>query len=74
MIKILPRCWAGYVFALLYGLLITSCSSIPPEGTPIDFESIGKFKPFSLIDLEGTETSLDDVLGEATLISFFFPT
>lgn len=33
-----------------------------------------KFKPFSAKTLEGTQKSLSDVLGKATLVVFFFPT
>ena len=32
------------------------------------------FRPFRLKALDGTETSLSDVLGKATLVVFFFPT
>lgn len=33
-----------------------------------------KFKPFKLKTLEGTQQSLRDVLGKATLVVFFYPT
>src|SRR5262245_65144908 len=32
------------------------------------------FKPFKLKTLDGTERSLSDVLGKATLVVFFYPT
>jgi peroxiredoxin len=32
------------------------------------------FKPFTLKTLDGTERSLSDVLGKATLVVFFYPT
>ena len=32
-----------------------------------------KFKPFKLKTLDGTQRSLPDVLGKATLVVFFFP-
>ena len=33
-----------------------------------------RFKPFKLKTLEGTQRSLSEVLGKATLVVFFFPT
>ena len=32
------------------------------------------FKPFKLKTLEGSQRSLPDVLGKATVVVFFFPT
>ena len=55
-------------------LLLAACNDVPPEGTPIDFESARVFKPFKLKDLEGNERELTEFLSRTTLIAFFFPT
>jgi thiol-disulfide isomerase/thioredoxin len=53
--------------AVLLGILCI----VAPLARPASAET---FKPFKLKSLEGTERSLSDVLGKATLVAFFFPT
>lgn len=50
---------------------IVLCASLVVNTTPAAAEN---FKPFKLKTLEGTQTSLTDVLGKATFVVFFFPT
>jgi hypothetical protein len=71
-LKIQGYCLA--VSVLFFLLLSSGCTTTPPEGTPIDFESTRNFKPFTLNDLEGNQRELSEFLSEATLVAFFFPT
>lgn len=50
------------------------CSGKPPEGTPIDLEEMRNFEPFTLQTVDGETKHLNDFLGKATLVAFFFPT
>jgi peroxiredoxin len=47
------------------------CASV---AIPVRIDAAEKFRPFKLKALDGTERSLADVQGKATLIVFFFPT
>jgi peroxiredoxin len=52
----------------------SGCSSEPPPGEPMHFDTGKDFQPFELTDLEGQSRQLSDFLGKSTLVSFFFPT
>ncbi len=52
----------------------SGCSSEPPTGEPIHFETGKAFTPFRLSDLEGNHRELSEFLAQSTLVSFFFPT
>jgi cytochrome oxidase Cu insertion factor (SCO1/SenC/PrrC family) len=51
-----------------------ACSGKAPEGTPIDLEEMRNFEPFTLQTVDGETKYLNDFLGKATLVAFFFPT
>jgi len=59
---------------LVLALGFVACSSEPPPGEPIHFDTGNSFKPFELLDLEGQTRQLSDFLARSTLVSFFFPT
>lgn len=54
---------------LLAVLLLTSVATAQERSAPLE-----KFRPFQLKTPEGTQKTLPDVLGKATLVVFFFPT
>lgn len=64
--------YLAYTAALL--LLVSACSTAPPDGEPIDFEQTQTFKSFRLQDLDGEMRTLEDFLADATIVNFFFPT
>ena len=50
------------------GVLLAAIMAVHQEAHAAD-----RFKPFKLKTVEGAERSLNDVLGKATLVVFFFP-
>lgn len=73
----MTRQTSGGFHWLLFAFLALSplgCSGKPPEGTPIDLEEMRNFEPFTLQTVDGETKHLNDFLGKATLVAFFFPT
>ena len=56
--------------AVLLPVLLTAALAAAQTQSPAQ----EKFRPFKLKTPEGTQKTLPDVLGKATLIVFFFPT
>ena len=52
----------------------SGCSTEPPLGEPVQFDTGKDFEPFELLDLEGQNRKLSEFLNRSTLVSFFFPT
>lgn len=67
-------CFLFGVMVLVLAFSFLGCSSEPPQGEPILFDTGKEFKPFELIDLEGQNRQLSEFLAQSTLVSFFFPT
>lgn len=63
----------AFSIAVLGGGFV-GCSSEPPMGEPVHFDTGTAFEPFVLTDLEGRERRLSEFLEKSTLVSFFFPT
>jgi peroxiredoxin len=53
---------------VLLGVLLLAAVAMPDRAA-----AAGSFKPFKLKTLEGSQRSLPDVLGKATVVIFFFP-
>ena len=59
--------------SLIGGLVLAGALSVPPAAVASG-SSDSPFRPFELKSVEGSSVALNEVMGRATLVVFFFPT